>query len=457
MAWRRHAVLAWLMTGAIMIITAATALPANAALPANTISGIHLALPFNQGEKIANGTVVGESGVVDYVWGAVGNPGNIPGGSTWHESYIPWGRDPQVRPPSWFLANHPTWVMYTEDQHTPATLFGEPSPVLDMTNPEVQAWIENQADAALASGFQGISWDNGVVYNEGHAVGHYDANGQWIQQYSGAAFDPAYADAQTTAFAAVTNAIKSRHPNTSDTLNQPFSCDSTWSLPLASADMLLDEQGFTNYGEATNSYVTSAPSDGCSNNWLQRVQAYVRLQKELGKGLVLLNEEPYQVRSDITDTSPHARADLQWALANYLLVKYAHTYFWWGGIQQYGGPPLLQREYSAPIGSPIDDVHAADGVYVRNYTNGLAIVNPDPTQKITVHLPTGYHDLYGHAVTQLALPRHSGIVLLGPPQSGWAGFRPRAHARLARAQRLRVTRHRRHERRASRARHRHRQ
>ena len=404
---------AWLVPAASMILTAAGASPAQAALPADrTTSGIDLAQPFNNRESIVDGTMQGESGVVDYVWGAVGDPGDIPGGSAWHETYFPWGRDPQLRPISWWLANHPTWVMYTADGHTPATLGGQPSPILDTTNPQVQAWIERQEEALLASGFDGISWDNGVSYNAGSAVGHFDANGQWVQQYSGDPGDSAYANAQAAAFAAVTTAIKSAYPNTSDTLNQPFGCDSVWSLPLASTtDMLLDEQGFTNYGNATTPYVSTAPGDGCRNDWLQRVQEYVRLQKNLGKGLVLLNEEPYPVRSYMTDTNHRARADLQWALANYLLVKYSHTYFWWGGVQQYGGAPLLEHEYTAPVGSPVGDVHPAEGVYMRDYTHGLAIVNPDPTRRVTVTLPSGYRDLYGEPVARLAMPPHSGIVL----------------------------------------------
>jgi hypothetical protein len=415
-ALRRHApgrrLTICLTTAVTGLVMATSAIPARATMPASTTSGIHLALPFNNSEPIVNGTVQGEAGVVNYVWGAVGDPGNIPGGTAWHETYFPWGRDGQDRPLSWFVANHPTWVMYMANRHTPATLFGDPTPMLDTTNPQVQAWIETQEEALLGGGFQGVSWDNGIVYNESHAVGHFDANGQWVQQYTGVSYDVAYANAQTAAFAAVTGAIKALYPNASDTLNQPFSCDSIWSLPLPSTTMILDEQGFTNYGEAEDPYITSAAGDGCTNDWLQRVQEYVTLQRTDGKGLVLLNEEPYQVSSYITDTNLRARADLQWALANYLLVKYSHTYFWWGGTQQYGGPAFLEREYSAPIGSPTDDVHPAQGVYMRDYTGGLAIVNPDPTQTRTISLGSGYRDLYGHAVTQLVMGPHSGSVLL---------------------------------------------
>lgn len=403
---------------ASMIIAVANASPLRSALPADTTLGIHLAQPYNYREPIVHGRAHGDSGVVDYVWGAVGNPGDVPGATTRYGTYSPWGRDSHDRPLAWFVAHHPTWVMYTADRRTPARLFGDPSPVLDTTNPQVQVWIESQEAAQLASGFDGISWDNGVVYNVGHAVGHYDAVGQWIQLYSSAETDSTYAHAQVAAYAAVTSAINSAYPNATETLNQPFHCDAVWSLPLASTDMILDEEGFTNYGNASTPYVSTAPGDGCSNDWLQRVQEYVRLQKNLGKGLVLLNEEPYPVSSYMTDTNHRARTDLQWALANYLLVKYSHTYFWWGGVQQYGGAPPVEHEYAARVGSPVGDVHPAEGVFMREYTNGLAIVNPDPAHTVTIRLPRGYRNLYGESVASLTMPPHSGNVLIGHPKSG---------------------------------------
>ncbi len=390
-----------------------TASPARSSLPADTTFGIHLAQPYNYRERIGHGRAQGGAGVVDYVWGAGGNPGDLPGASARYGTYFPWGRDSHDRPLAWFVANHPTWVMYTADRRTPATLFGDPSPVLDTANPQVQVWIESQEAALLARGFGGISWDNGIVYNLGGAVGHYGAGGQWIQLYSGAGTDSTYAHAQVAAYAAVTRANKSAHANATETLNQPFHCDALWSLPLASTDMMLDEEGFTNYGNASTPYVSTAPGDGCSNDWLQRVEEYVRLQKNLGKGLVLLNEEPYHVTSYMTDTNHGARKDLQWALANYLLVKYSHTYFWWGGVQQYGGTPPRAHEYAARVGSPVGDVHPAEGVFMREYTNGLAIVNPDRAHTVTIRLPSGYRNLYGDSVARLTMPPHSGNVLIG--------------------------------------------
>ncbi|MGI8824504.1 MAG: hypothetical protein ACR2JC_02450, partial [Chloroflexota bacterium] len=108
-----------------------------------------------------------------------------------------------------------------------------------------------------------------------------------------------------------------------------------------------------------------------------------------------------------------ARFDLQWALANYLLVKYKHTYFWWGGAAQYGYAPFLQREEEAQIGSPADDFYASQNVYMRDFSNGLALVNPSSRSPFTISLPAGrYQDLYGNAISTYTMQPHSGLVLL---------------------------------------------
>jgi hypothetical protein len=56
---------------------------------------------------------------------------------------------------------------------------------------------------------------------------------------------------------------------------------------------------------------------------------------------------------------------------------------------------------------------AAQGVYLRPFTNGLAIVNPSASTTYQVTLSGSYQDLYGHAVgPTVALGPASGLVLL---------------------------------------------
>jgi hypothetical protein len=377
-------------------------------LPADTTSGIHLFQPFNYNERVANGIPQGEAGLLDYVWGANQPPGGL---AVWHESYVAWGTDPEYRSVAWWRANHPTSVMYKADRRSVAIISGQTTPVLDMTNPAVQAMFTQRADSALLQGFNGISWDNTPTYNVTGAAGHYDSTGRWVQQYSGELFDSVYAQAQGTALTTVVTDARNVDSHASHTVNQRFQCNAAWSPGIASADMVLDEGGFTM--NTMGDYVTTAPGQGCGNEWGSTVYTYEALQTGPGaRGIAVINEEPYTVTSYMTRTGLRARADLQYALANYLLIKHAHTYFWWGGRGQYGGPPSPQSEYTAPIGSPEDRSYPAQGVYMRDYSNGLVLVNPDPTKTTTVALPRSYRDLYGNRLARVAMPPHSGEVLL---------------------------------------------
>jgi hypothetical protein len=127
----------------------------------------------------------------------------------------------------------------------------------------------------------------------------------------------------------------------------------------------------------------------------------------------LINEEPYPVHPYMTGSNPSARADLEWALANYFMVRYSHTYFWFGGTQQYGYSVFEQREEAVQLGQPVGDMRPAQGVFARSFTKGMALVNPSATTAFSVSLKTGkYEDLYGHRVNQVRMSAHSGIVLI---------------------------------------------
>jgi len=133
----------------------------------------------------------------------------------------------------------------------------------------------------------------------------------------------------------------------------------------------------------------------------------------MGKQLVLVDAEPYHVYPYITDTNPRARADFEWDLANYLLVKYRHTYLWFGDVQQYGYPVFVQREELADLGHATGDMRPDQGIYARWFTKGLALVNPSPFQSFPLAFQSGkYEDLYGQDVNHVTMPPHSGLVLV---------------------------------------------
>jgi hypothetical protein len=109
-----------------------------------------------------------------------------------------------------------------------------------------------------------------------------------------------------------------------------------------------------------------------------------------------------------------SQAEKQWALANYLLVKGRFSYIAITGIQEYGYT-LMAPEYSAPVGHALGLMYQSQGVYMRDFSNGLAIVNPSSFgQTFNIILPSDvYQDLYGNKINLLTLEPQSGIVLLG--------------------------------------------
>jgi hypothetical protein len=293
---------------------------------------------------------------------------------------------------------------------------------LDFTNPAVQKFIlKKWIYPALAGGFQGILFDNNLGFNYLHSAGHYDTHHKWVQRYTGNWTDPRYASAQLWAFRQIVAAVHSAYPRATVGLNQGVDCNNdptTNETGQQYADIIVNEEGFTNSANRTLPYVAQYANQYCPNGkWITVARWAQHLGRDFGKGLFIINKEPYNVSAHMTDKNARARFDLQWALANYLLVKYTHTYFLWGGHDQVPGrPPIMQREYSAPIGSPTDGFYQSQGVYMRDFTNGRAVVNPDLSTSHAVTFPTGkYKDLYGHNITRYSMPAHSGLVLLRSP------------------------------------------
>ena len=90
-------------------------------------------------------------------------------------------------------------------------------------------------------------------------------------------------------------------------------------------------------------------------------------------------------------------------------------------VQCYGGAAggegnfsIWVPEYDAAVGSPVGEPSNSSGVWVRNYTNGLALVNADAATNRSATLPPGaYVDLYGAAASSpVSLAPASGLVLL---------------------------------------------
>ena len=367
---------------------------------------------------------------VGYVWGAAAPEQR--GGHARHDYYLPWGQGcttavaecPHGGPPSfpWLKAHHPDWILWKTNKlgvpTAPVTYKFDPGPILDFTNPALQQyWVAHYIVPALKQGFDGIAWDSQFVYNPYGAVGHFDyyRPHHFIRMYSGKAVDSRWAHAQANALGQFLQRARARAPKVKFALNLSFDCEyapiATWALPLPYIDTIVDEQGYTDWGTPTN-WIASGRATYCANRWLAKTNALIQAQKA-GKHLVLINEEPLTSMTPyMTDHNQTARAYLQSALASYLLVKYSHTYFWFGLSQGYGNPIVMQRELLTDFGQPQGDMHHLQSVYVRWFTKGAALVNPDQYHSFTFTLPKNkYETLYGQRVNRVALAVHSGVVL----------------------------------------------
>ncbi|MDQ2744258.1 MAG: hypothetical protein M3Z66_18460, partial [Chloroflexota bacterium] len=186
-----------------------------------------------------------------------------------------------------------------------------------------------------------------------------------------------------------------------------------WRDLVPAADLVLDEAGFTNTANAPP-YITASPAKGgLADPFAQKVEDY-RWAATLGKGVVIVDYEPYEVQSGMTATDPQARADVQWAIATYLLARGDYTYLVWRGHRQTPGEVYTEPEFSAAqVGAPSGDPYQSQGVWMRVYTNGLAVANSSATSPVDLDFPAGkYHDLYGNQVTSTTLQPHTGLTLL---------------------------------------------
>lgn len=458
------------------------AAPSGAPL-ASSASGLKFALVFNR--NLPDKSV--ESGKVSYVWGAdnVGTAVDSSAVGVHHTYYILLGSDNSWNPHiSYFLDNHPDWILYKNDRVTPAYETTDDAsrggrPPLDITSPAVRQYLLNTyLIPAYQGGFQGVAFDNAYSVNfkgragvystagslssgvsagstavtvsssvsagtsiafgnssdmeyrnvtsvsgsgpytlnvnaplsHGHAAGEW--LGTWTQQYSGSAYDDAYRTATVNAFHALTQSIRSVCPGWTISINHSIESamddPSSWYDLTSDADVVLDEWGFTYLGYG-NGYLTSSSAYGSSNPWLDEAQYVQKLTSE-GKGVVLGSQAPSSV---VPDPSAPPPGFTQWILANYLLVKGTETYQSLVDAP-YGGPIYWQPQYDTNVGSAVGLMYAASGVYMRQFTNALAIVNPSSAQSATITLPRGrYFDTSGHRIFSLTLDAHSGVVLTG--------------------------------------------
>ena len=358
------------------------------------------------------------------MWGTP--PSRYLSGVVNHAHYCKWGQATATSPDiNWFKRNHPDWLSYTNDRKTLAyyrygNLVDYAHAPLDFTNPAVQDLVINQCLLpALSQRYAAVGFDHVTTLNHFLVAGHYTRDGQWVQMFSGKLSDETYRKAMKNAFATLTAKMKSVAQQKGKTIAIAINCypnlqyNDHYTDLLPYADIVLDEAGFTKLGNTIFPYLTDTPVTGTNitDAWLTKINDLWTLQHKFGKPLIINGLVPYPVGA----THLPKQRDIQWILANYLLVKEAYTYcsFISSVFDRYRQLNVSLPEYFAQVGHPHSALYQDQNVYMRDYSNGLAIVNPSLDQSYTVTLPANtYEDLNGHAITTVTMQPYSGLVLV---------------------------------------------
>jgi hypothetical protein len=395
----------------------------------NSWTGIHVYLPYDDFKnkyEFTPAQATADAPLYDAVWGS--NSGKMV--AAWHAGneallagyYIIAGTDAELHqfgnlghPLSWWQANHPDWILYECDQQTIAYVPGQTQVPLDISNPDVVAYLLTTVGTyAENNGYDQVSFDFVEPVNEtgGENGGSrgcgvwttQDGQQVWVQKFSGSPSDPAWVSALV---GYLTSASQYLHglPRPlavwgNNTVYGVAPGDPTESQFVSVLDVVSDETGFADYGK----FATDAAFNDIVS-WAATIQ---------GEGKAYLPRALYH-------TATLSNAQIEYAIAAYMMEKEeasAMTVYPYG---QYG-TDRYSPAYQAPVGVPCGPMyggpkyqHLGQYVYYRVYSGGLTIVNTKNAKSYTVDLPQqSYTDaVTGQTVTSpLAVGPDAGFVLL---------------------------------------------
>src|SRR5579875_3014300 len=352
---------------------------------------------------------------------------------------------------SWFEQNHPSWILFgcqsngtpTLDHAWTGTLaaFGKDVP-LDIHNPDVVAYQMNTLLQYLqANGYDAVAIDQIVFQNfllspNPNLDGSNPTSGwygcgvytQWngttpvassfVRVYGSPSGGDSEQPDQTfindllnwvqTAKSTLGGAgikVLVNHPASG---TAPSGNDATL---INSVDGVVDETGFTNYGQWGPDAGT--PGDFATTlSWVQNVQS-------MGKAVFLAdyyNCQYVPANCNFTSASQLSGAEADWAAATYAIANGGGLGMFIApqGVGEYSYRPELTTSYGAPCGPPVQ----SGSLYVRKFSKGLAIVN-DSSSAQTYTLPNhAYTDIEQNHITipgpggTIAINRADGAMLL---------------------------------------------
>lgn len=331
---------------------------------------------------------------------------------------------------AWWLTNNPTQILYKigANDHTQQSQVANPfypndtEIALDFTNVAVETYLatawpnlnvpytENLVPAAYIppvgcgtnsspyssyaganpGQYTGIFMDNVSLDNVGAAALKWNGT-TFISvgsvAWTGAANDYNYAKDMAAHVGRMNTKIKALNPPMKLIINLDEGhvafTDTLMTTLMNDCDGIWYEKGFTTYGTALR---TGTDFDNVVK-WIQSYPA------AFGKLFLLQHTFLYG----------GGQSEREFGLACYLLVKYplmslSMVPLRSGNVPDYGVEHWYTTEYSTPIGTPTENANIANGVYKRQYTNGIVLVNYLNAGIVDYVLPSGveYIDNYGN-------------------------------------------------------------
>ena len=377
--------------------------------------------------------------LADFVWAT--NASNIP---AWRAAspatilgyYMKFTRD-VVYNLSWWQAHNPSLVLYTCDRKTPAyeCFAGAPACYktvpLDLSNPGTLAYqLVTDVRPAAAAGYTALSLDNYDVENTWKACGVWAAPNRWVQLYTGAPLDAAYASTVLNWTARLAAEAHREGLLVIPNFHAYINASDPWIQGVVNAvDGVLDEGAWAVWGSGSDwrwngqSYMTAARWENVNDlaaSLARRGKAYYGINN-WGPGTDY-NANPSCIPYNISgDANRWVR---QFFFGSHLLSKGDFGAPYLDPIQCYGGL-WWWPEYSAaaPLGAPVGAGRreAATGVWRRDFAGGEVLLNPaisgSPPVTAVLDPAFSYTDLYGSRVASpLLLNATSAIVLLRSPR-----------------------------------------
>lgn len=315
----------------------------------------------------------------------------------------------------WWKQNHPDWILYECDKTTVALVPGIPQIPLDISNPLVIQYLEGLVGpyaeqngyAAIGADFAAVNNPTGGQKGGTHGCGVWttDSHGQplWVQKFSGASVDPLWASAAL-------NWLSSFRQYTHG-LARPLALWGNLDLGghnvseaqekqlLGLLDLAVDETGYTRLGSyGSTRFFTN------TSHWAKYLQS-------LGKGVLI---------AGLFKDNPITNADIDYAIASYLLVKEQAAALFAAPYGTYGLEHYYPS-YAAAVGAPCAEMyggpsyqHLGQQVYYRQYVGALALANASAsTYAVTLPKPSYTDAVTGATITSpLTVGAHGGFVLL---------------------------------------------